>query len=119
MTVLRQHVALGKGALGKVGPDSGVQDFKDSKNIAGDRCASWMDGRFLQGTFNSALKINDTRPDVTCAGLGGVSSLRGERPYTNVARCDGSVFTVAGGLAADVWKALTTRSGGEVLPNDF
>src|SRR5581483_1859637 len=52
VTVLRQHVALGKDALKKVGPDSGVEDWKDNKHIAGDRGASWMDGRFLQGTFN-------------------------------------------------------------------
>ena len=31
---------------------AGVKPFNDNKNIAGDRGASWMDGRFLQGTFN-------------------------------------------------------------------
>jgi hypothetical protein len=52
VTVRRQHVLLGKGALKDLQDDAGVQDFKDGKHIAGDRCASWMDGRFLQGTFN-------------------------------------------------------------------
>ena len=72
----RQYVLLKKDALKGVKPDTGVQDWKDDKNIAGDRCASWMDGRFLQGTFNGKLKLNDERPDVSCGGEGGVSALR-------------------------------------------
>jgi hypothetical protein len=119
VTVLRQHVALAKGALEKVGPDSGVQDFKDDKHIAGDRCASWMDGRFLQGTFTGTLKINDKRPDVTCAGLGGVSGLRNELSGVNAALCDGSVRFVSNAISLETWKAVTTRNGGEVLGNDF
>ncbi len=119
VTVLRQHVALGKGALKGIKPDAGVQDFKDDKHIAGDRCASWMDGRFLQGTFNSALKLNDKRPDVTCAGLGGVSGPRSELSGVNAGLCDGSVRYIAVGISMETWKALTTRAGGEVLGTDF
>src|SRR5439155_20197335 len=48
--VKRQHVRLKADALKELKDDAGVQDFKDDKNVAGDRCASWMDGRFLQGT---------------------------------------------------------------------
>jgi Tfp pilus assembly protein PilE len=122
VTVLRQHVALPKlvkEALNNVKPDSGVQYFKDDKHIAGDRCASWMDGRFLQGTFNSQLKINDERPDVTYAGLGGVSGLRTEQSGTNCALGDGSVRYVSKSITPETWKALTTRNGGEVLGSDF
>ena len=74
--VSRQYVLLKKDDLKKTGPDTGVEYFKDNKNIAGDRCASWMDGRFLQGTFNSRLQPNDERPDVSCGGVSGVSALR-------------------------------------------
>jgi Tfp pilus assembly protein PilE len=119
VTVLRQHVALGKDALKEVKPDSGVQDWKDNKHIAGDRCASWMEGRFLQGTFNGTLKINDQRPDVSCAGLGGVSGLRTDLPGTNVGMGDGSVRYVTKNISMETWKALTTRNGGEVLGADF
>jgi type II secretory pathway pseudopilin PulG len=120
VNVRRQHVALGKEALKKVGPDSGVQDFKDNKHIAGDRCASWMDGRFLQGTFTGTLTLNDERPDVTCAGLGGVSGLRSEQSATNVAMGDGSVRYTGAKVKAALWKALTSRNGGEVIDyNDF
>src|SRR5205807_2408983 len=46
--VKRQYVKLKADALKDLKDDAGEQDFKDDKNIAGDRCASWMDGRFLQ-----------------------------------------------------------------------
>ena len=71
--VRRQHVLLKKEDLKNTGANSGVKYFKDDKNIAGDRCASWMDGRFLQGTFNGRLRPNDERPDVSCGGVSGVS----------------------------------------------
>jgi type II secretory pathway pseudopilin PulG len=76
-TVQRQHVRLDKDKLKGLKPDDGVEYFrrsragKDSKHIAGDRCESWMDGRFLMGTFNGRLQPNDPRPDVSCAGAGG------------------------------------------------
>src|SRR5205085_3059773 len=69
--VARQHVALGKDALKELNDDSGVQEWKADKNIAGDRCGSWMDGRFLQGTFSANRSVNDARPDVSCDGVGG------------------------------------------------
>ena len=56
--------------------DTGVKDLENDKNIAADRCASWMDGRFLQGTFTGTRTINDDKPDVNCGGIGGLSALR-------------------------------------------
>jgi len=63
--VRRQYVLLKEGALKGIKDDAGPAFWKEGQNIAGDRCASWMDGRFLQGTFNTRLKINDERPDVS------------------------------------------------------
>ena len=80
MDVRRQYVLLKKDALKGIKDDAGVEDFKDDKNIAGDRCASWMDGRFLQGTFTGTREFNDDRPDVSCGGEGGLSGLRGVHP---------------------------------------
>src|SRR4029077_1560939 len=74
--VRRQYVLLGKDALAGLMDDSGVDDFKNNKNIAGNRCASWMDGRFLQGTFTGTRLVNDDKPDVDCGGMGGLSALR-------------------------------------------
>ena len=53
-----------------------------------------MDGRFLQGTFNGKLKLNDERPDVSCGGEGGVSTLRSLDDDITVGLADGSVRTI-------------------------
>jgi hypothetical protein len=119
MDVRRQHIALKKEALKDLDDDSGVKDFKDGKNIAADRCASWMDGRFLQGTFNSMRRPNDPKPDVTCGSVGGLSGPRTMFDTVNIALCDGSVRSINTSISAETWKALTTRAGGEVLGSDF
>jgi len=118
--VRRQHVQLKKEALKKITDETGVEDFKNDKNIAADRCASWMDGRFLQGTFTSTRMINDERPDVTCGGEGGLSGPRTLGRITNISMCDGSVRAISNSIKFEVWKALATRNGGEVIdPKDF
>jgi prepilin-type processing-associated H-X9-DG protein len=115
--VARQHVLLKKEDLKNLSDDSGAKDFADNKNIAADRCKNWMDGRFLQGTFTGTRVLNDEKPDVDCGGAGGLSGLRGLNKGVNVAMCDGSVRYVPMTLSLDVWKALATRNGGEVIPN--
>ena len=113
--VRRQHVLLGKDDLKGLKPDAGVKYFKEDKNIASDRCASWMDGRFLQGTFNGELGPNDSRPDVSCGGEGGVSALRSLEPVVIVALCDGSVRTVKNTISHANWKRAIDPVDNEVL----
>jgi prepilin-type N-terminal cleavage/methylation domain-containing protein/prepilin-type processing-associated H-X9-DG protein len=115
--VRRQYVLLkDKDALKDLKDESGVQEWKDNKNIAGDRCASWMDGRFLQGTFTGTRSINDERPDVSCDYAGGLSGLRTLTDGINVAFCDGSVHYVKKSLKFDVLKLLISRDDGQVIP---
>jgi Tfp pilus assembly protein PilE len=117
--VHRQHVALKKEALKDLGDESGAKEWKDNKNIAGDRCKSWMDGRFLQGTFTATRKVNDDKPDVDCGGAGGLSALRGLGDGVNVALCDGSARFINMKISMTTWQAAATRAGGEVLASDF
>ena len=117
--VRRQYVQLNKEDLKATGPNTGVKYFKDGKNIAGDRCASWMDGRFLQGTFNGRLRINDERPDVSCGGVSGVSALRSFDHIVPVGLLDGSVRSVSDAVSHDTWKAAMTPSNGDILGNDW
>jgi prepilin-type processing-associated H-X9-DG protein len=120
VNVRRQHVLLKKGDLKDLTEESGVKEWKDDKHIAADRCASWMDGRFLQGTFAGNHLLNDPRPDVSCGGAGGLSGLRTLTGGSNVAMGDGSVRFVSVNVKLDVIKALATRAGGEVLnPDDY
>ncbi len=117
--VKRQYVRLKADALKGLKDDAGVQDFKDNKNIAGDRCASWMDGRFLQGTFTGTRQPNDARPDVDCGGAGGLSALRGLDDTVGIALCDGSTRLIKVTISKETWKALITRNGGDILGSDY
>jgi hypothetical protein len=119
VTVQRQHVLLGKEALKGIGPDAGVADFKAGKHIAGDRAASWMDGRFIQGTFNGALHPNDERPDVSCAGLGGVSALRSLDRVVLVGLGDGSVRAVSVSITQATWQNAVDPADGNPLGADW
>lgn len=115
-TVARQHVQLKEGDLKELKDDAGVKDFKDGKNIAADRGASWIEGAFLQGTFTGTRPANDERPDVNCGGAGGLSGLRSLGNTVNIALCDGSVRTVKTSVKVEVWKLLSSRNDGNPLP---
>jgi prepilin-type processing-associated H-X9-DG protein len=117
--VHRQHVRLKKDALKQLNDETGVEDFKNDKNIAADRGASWMDGRFLQGTFTATRSLNDSRPDVNCGGLGGLSGSRALGKTSNVAMCDGSVRQVNQNMKLETWKIIAGRNDGMPTPNDF
>src|SRR5206468_431744 len=117
--VRRQHVLLKKEDLKRVGPDTGVKYFKADRSIASDRCASWMDGHFLMGTANARLRPNDRRPDVSCGGVSGVSSLRSYQSVVLVALGDGSVRAVNDTISETTWEAAFTPAGGEVLGADW
>jgi hypothetical protein len=120
MDVRRQHVAYKADELKNLKEQSGVDDWKDNKNIVGTRCSSWMDGRFLQGTINAGRKPNDASPDVDCGGEGGLAGPRSRNDRMPVAMCDGSVrFIDAKKIQFDTWKSAMTANGGEVLGNDF
>jgi type II secretory pathway pseudopilin PulG len=117
--VKRQYVLLKKEDLKATGPKTGVKYFKDDKNIAGDRCASWMDGRFLQGTFNARLMPNDERPDVSCGGISGVSALRSFDEFVLVAMCDGSARTVKNTISKTTWEHAIDPQDGFPLGPDW
>jgi len=117
--VKRQYVLLKKEDLKATGPNTGVKYFKDDKNIAGDRCASWMDGRFLQGTFNSRLQPNDERPDVSCGGVSGVSALRSFDSFVLVGLGDGSARSVKNTISRDTWKCAIDPADGLPLGADW
>src|SRR5260370_33465812 len=109
--VRRQHVALKADALKGLTAESGVKDFEDGKNIAGNRCASWMDGRFMQGTFTSPRKPGDNRPDVDCAGLGGLFAPRSLTDTINAGLADGSDQCVSQKISHETWKEAITTAG--------
>ncbi len=119
VSVSRQHVALKAADLKGIKDDAGVKHWKADENIAGTRGASWMDGRFLQGTCNATLPIGSSKPDVDCGGAGGLSAPRAVSNVVQIALCDGSVRAISSGLKIATWQAAFTRAGGEVLGADW
>jgi prepilin-type processing-associated H-X9-DG protein len=115
----RQYVLLKKDDLKNLTDDSGAKEWKDGKNIAGHRGQSWMDGRFLQGTFTGTRTVNDDKPDVDCGGAGGLSGLRAVGDATNIAMCDGSVRVINAKVKLTIWKHLTNKDNREAFPLDF
>jgi prepilin-type processing-associated H-X9-DG protein len=119
VTVKRQHVLLKKDDLKEIKDDAGVKYWENNNNIAADRGASWMDGRFLQSTFTATRTLNDEKPDVNCAGLGGQSGLRSEEDKVNVAFADGSVRTMGAKVKLEVWQMAANYKNDKPLPPDF
>jgi type II secretory pathway pseudopilin PulG len=119
VTVQRQLVLLDRDALKDLKDDAGVKYFKANKHVSGDRCASWMDGLFLQTRFNGRLRPNDQRPDVSCAGEGGVSAVRSRLTVVLVGLADSSVRGVSAKVSEATWRAAITPAGGEVLGPDW
>jgi type II secretory pathway pseudopilin PulG len=115
MDVKRQHILLKKDALAKLGPESGVKEFKEDKKVAADRGASWMDGRHLMGTFTGTRRVNDPRPDVSCAGMGGLSGPRSLQNTAYVLWADGSVRPISQKVTPALWKLMTDRKDGMPL----
>jgi type II secretory pathway pseudopilin PulG len=115
--VRRQYVLLKKDDLKGIKDETGVKEWEKDKNIAADRGASWMDGRFLQGTFTGTRALNDDKPDVNCAGYGGLSGARIIGDNGLIGMCDGSVRSISKDVKLDVWKALAGRNDGLEVPN--
>jgi hypothetical protein len=125
--VRRQHVVLTEKEAdkfkGEKREEMGVDDWKQSKNIAGDRGASWMDGRYLQSIFGPGRLPNDSRPDAAVDRKGGprdgVSGPRSYEIIVNVGLGDGSVRSVTGRITPATWNAAMTPAGNDVLGNDW
>lgn len=116
VTVRRQHVQLTKDDLNKLQESAGVKEFENDEKVVGTRGSSWMDGRFLRSSTNVTRRFNDDRPDVDCGGIGGLAGARADENETRIGMVDGSVRTITSKADHEVWKALATRSGGEVIP---
>lgn len=123
--IKRQYVALTAAEAAKYNgkrEEMGVKEFKAGKGIAGDRCASWMDGRLLQGTFLPGRGPNDARPDVMVGAPERMDGLTGPRSLNdsvNVALGDGSVRSVSNKISYTTWYSALTPNGGEVLGVDW
>jgi len=81
------------------------------------RGAKWINGHYADANYNHFLLPNDPRWDCSNASHNpGLAAARSLHPGgVNVLLGDGAVRFVTNTVAFDVWQALSTRSGGEVV----
>ena len=96
-----------------------MKDWDKDKNITADRCASWMDGRFLQSAFTATRTLNDEKPDVNCAGFGGLSGFSSAEERALILMADGSVRPISSKVKLEVWQTLANFNTEKALPPDF
>jgi prepilin-type N-terminal cleavage/methylation domain-containing protein/prepilin-type processing-associated H-X9-DG protein len=83
----------------------------------GERGARWINGQYGDTLYNHFYTPNASFWDCSNANhVQGLTTARSQHPAgVNVLLCDGSVRAVVNGVAMDVWRALATRAGGEVV----
>jgi prepilin-type N-terminal cleavage/methylation domain-containing protein/prepilin-type processing-associated H-X9-DG protein len=90
------------------------------KTWSGQRSAKWIDGHYGSTLYNHFYPPN--APIWDCGNGSHNKGLTAARSAhaggVNVLLCDGSVRPVANGIDLQVWRALSTRAGGEVV-SDF
>jgi prepilin-type N-terminal cleavage/methylation domain-containing protein/prepilin-type processing-associated H-X9-DG protein len=80
----------------------------------GDRGVSWIWGRMHRGGFNTYYPINAKVPDCKVHGKGWYAVRSNHTGGANVLLSDGSVRFVRESVDLGVWRAASTRAGGEV-----
>ncbi len=117
----RQMARGGSGNAGSPGDPTGQELFDSipsSTSFVGNRATSWIRGLGYNTYVDGFLTPNNDAPDVGHHGGG----LTGARSFhsggVQVLLCDGSTQFVSQGVKQDVWRALFSRNGGEVIDGD-
>ena len=87
---------------------------------SGQRSANWINGHFADSMYNHYYPPNADTPDCNNDFHNyALTAARSMHPGgVQIALCDGSVRFVGENLHIDVWRALATREGDEII-NDF
>jgi prepilin-type N-terminal cleavage/methylation domain-containing protein len=109
----------GLNAAGGLNPQLSDADFAAPTTWVSNRGGSWIWGNASVNGFVAYLPPNFPNPDVTGHGQGWLSARSSFAGGANAALGDGSVRFVRDSIPAVTWRALATRTGGEVFANDF
>ncbi len=81
--------------------------------------AAWFDGNFLNTSYNHYLTPNAPAPDCIVYHNPGWKAARSRHPLgVNTLYADGHVAFSRDTIAPPVWRAISTRAGGEVVTQD-
>jgi prepilin-type processing-associated H-X9-DG protein len=81
----------------------------------GSRCFGWIVGKPMATTFTAYLLPNDPVPDVFSMSIGFFAARSFHPGGVNAAFGDGSVHFINDTIAVDAWRALATRTAGEIV----
>ncbi len=121
----RQAINAGAHRPKSTAPGGSEPELTDSNYLGytgwwGGRGSMWIWGSPAQVTFNTFLRPNDPNPDALAHSNGWFAARSNFSGGVNVAMGDGSVRFVRNSIPLPTWRALSTRSGGEVISgNDF
>jgi prepilin-type N-terminal cleavage/methylation domain-containing protein/prepilin-type processing-associated H-X9-DG protein len=80
--------------------------------------AAWWDGNYLNTLYSHYLTPDADRPDCITYHNPGWKAARSLHPGgVNALLCDGHVQFVKGSVDPRVWRAASTRAGGEIVPS--
>ena len=82
---------------------------------SGQRGAGWINGREYWTGYSHFHTPNSNVPDIGSCGWGIFAARSQHVGSVNVCLCDGSVRSVSDSIDIGIWRALGTRSGGEVI----
>lgn len=86
-----------------------------SRGYNGQRGGGWIHGREYYGAYNHYLPPNSALMDMNTCGYGIFGARSNHTNGVQVARCDGSITFLSQNVDLRVWRALGTRSAGEVI----
>lgn len=84
-----------------------------------NRGAGWWDGNYQNTLYNHYLAPNSARPDCIVYHNPGWKAARSLHPGgVNLLLCDGHVSFAKNSVDPRIWRAVSTRAGGEVFSSD-
>ena len=84
-----------------------------------NRGSSWWDGNYQNALYNHYLSPNSSRTDCIIYHNPGWTAARSNHPGgVNLLFCDGHISFVKATVNPPTWRAISTRSGGEVVSSD-
>jgi prepilin-type processing-associated H-X9-DG protein len=93
-------------------------DYLSVTSFQGQRGAAWIWGLTRHFSFNTYLPPNSRRPDLAAHGIGWYAARSNHTGGVNAGLCDGSVRFVSDAIDLSAWRALSTRTAGEII-GDF
>jgi hypothetical protein len=93
-------------------------DHTTATSWRGNRGGSWIWGNATANGFTTALPPNSPIPDATAHGMGNLTARSNFAGGVNVCLGDGSVRFVRDSINLVTWRAMATRSGGEVFSDN-